>query len=98
MSEKVWIKTRSGYMEHDPRAFLFDIRQACDEIDKFTQHISFIEYSRNSMVRAAVERKFLVSRRYPQQNLMRKTADGVLYSPHAFRPLMYAVYRLYRDL
>ncbi len=47
-------------MEHDPRAFLFDIRQACDEIDKFTQHISFIEYSRNSMVRAAVERKFLV--------------------------------------
>jgi len=47
-------------MEHDPSAFLFDILQACDEIDTFTQSMSLNEYSSNSMVKAAVERKFLV--------------------------------------
>ena len=47
-------------MEHDPRAYLFDIKQACDEIKDFTQGMSFEVYSLNSMVKAAVERKFLV--------------------------------------
>lgn len=47
-------------MEHDPKAYLFDIKQACDEIKNFTQGMSFEEYSLNSMVKAAVERKFLV--------------------------------------
>ncbi len=47
-------------MEHDPKAYLSDIKQACDEIKDFTQGMSFEEYSLNSMVKAAVERKFLV--------------------------------------
>ncbi|MBM4066761.1 MAG: DUF86 domain-containing protein [Planctomycetes bacterium] len=47
-------------MDHDPKAYPFDIKQACDEIKKFIQDMSFEEYSRNSMVKAAVERKFLV--------------------------------------
>jgi uncharacterized protein with HEPN domain len=47
-------------MEHDPKAYLFDIKQACDEITAFTQDMSFEEYSNNAMVKAAVERKFLV--------------------------------------
>lgn len=47
-------------MDHDPKAYLFDIQQACKEIIEFTRGISFEEYVRNAMVKAAVERKFLV--------------------------------------
>ena len=47
-------------MDHDPKAYLFDVKQACDAIKEFTQEMSFEEYSGNSMVKAAVERKFLV--------------------------------------
>jgi uncharacterized protein with HEPN domain len=47
-------------MDHDPKAYLFDIQQACDEIKKFTHGMSFEEYTLNAMVKAAVERKFLV--------------------------------------
>jgi len=47
-------------MDHDPKAYLFDIKQACDEIEKFILGMSFEEYSSKSMVKAAVERKFLV--------------------------------------
>jgi uncharacterized protein with HEPN domain len=60
MSGKVWTEIGCGYMEHDPKAFLFDIIQACDEIEKFTHDMSLNEYSTSSMVKAAVERKFLV--------------------------------------
>lgn len=35
-------------MDHDPKAYLFDIKQACDEIKEFIQDMSFEEYSRNS--------------------------------------------------
>ena len=47
-------------MDHDPKAYLFDIQQACDEIKQFTHGMSFEEYIHNAMVKAAVERKFLV--------------------------------------
>jgi len=47
-------------MDHDPKAYLFDVKQACDEIKEFTREMSFEENSGNSMVKAAVERKFLV--------------------------------------
>ncbi len=46
-------------MNHDPKAYLFDIKQACDDIEQFTRGISYPEYSGNAMVKAAVERKFL---------------------------------------
>ena len=47
-------------MDHDPKAYLFDIKQACDEITEFTRDMSLQNYSSNALVRAAVERKFLV--------------------------------------
>ncbi|MFH1861832.1 MAG: HepT-like ribonuclease domain-containing protein [bacterium] len=47
-------------MDHNPKAFLFDIRQACEEIEDFTRGISLAEYSENPIVRAAVERKLMV--------------------------------------
>ena len=48
-------------MDHDPKAYLFDIKQACDEITEFTHHMSYQEYSGNAMVKAAVELKFLIN-------------------------------------
>ena len=47
-------------MDHNPKAYLFDIKQACDEITEFTQGMSYEEYSGNSMVKAVAERKFLM--------------------------------------
>jgi uncharacterized protein with HEPN domain len=47
-------------MVHDPKAYLFDIKQACDEIANFTRGMGYEEYSSNPMVKAAVERKFLM--------------------------------------
>ncbi len=46
-------------MNHNPKAYLFDIKQACDAIAEFTHGLSYSEYSGNAMVKAAVERKFL---------------------------------------
>ena len=46
-------------MNHDPKAFLRDIKQACDEIADFTQGMDYERYSGNTLVKAAVERKFL---------------------------------------
>jgi uncharacterized protein with HEPN domain len=43
-------------MDHDPKAYFFDIKQACDEIEEFTLEMSSEEYSGNSMVKAAVVR------------------------------------------
>ncbi len=47
-------------MDHNPKAYLFDIKQACDEINEFIQDMSFDEYSCNSLVKAAIERKFMI--------------------------------------
>ena len=47
-------------MDHDPKAFLFDIKQACEDIEGFVQEMNLEEYSANPMVKAAVERKFVV--------------------------------------
>ena len=47
-------------MDHNPKAYLFDIKQACDEISEFTRDMTYQEYSGNAMVKAAVERKFLM--------------------------------------
>jgi uncharacterized protein with HEPN domain len=58
--EKVWTKIGCEYMDHNPKAHLFDIKKACDEIGEFTRDMSCEEYSANSLVKAAVERKFLM--------------------------------------
>ena len=47
-------------MEHNPKAYFFDIQQGCEEILDFTRDMRLEEYSSNSLVKAAVERKFLV--------------------------------------
>ncbi len=47
-------------MDHDPKAFLFDIQQACEEIEGFVREMNLQEYSANAVVKAAVERKFVV--------------------------------------
>ena len=47
-------------MDRDPRAFLFDIKQACEDIGGFVQEMNLEEYSSNPLVKAAVERKFVV--------------------------------------
>jgi len=41
-------------MDHDPKAYLFDIQQACDEIEKITQAMSLEDYRGNPLVKAAV--------------------------------------------
>jgi len=47
-------------MEHDQRAWLQDITSACADIPQFTAGMSQEQYADNPLVRAAVERKFLV--------------------------------------
>jgi len=47
-------------MDHSPKAYLFDIKQACAEIEEFTRGMTYQEYSGNALVKAAVERKFLM--------------------------------------
>ena len=47
-------------MEHDSKAYLFDIQQACEDIIEFTKNVTFSQYKQNKMIKAAVERKFLV--------------------------------------
>ena len=47
-------------MEHDSRAYLHDIKHSCEEIKEFTKNISLKKYCANTVVKAAVERKFLI--------------------------------------
>lgn len=45
-------------MEHDPRAWLWDVRRAADTIAEFIEHRSLAEYLADTMLRSAVERQF----------------------------------------
>jgi uncharacterized protein with HEPN domain len=45
-------------MERDPRAFLWDAREAADTIAEFTQGLDAERYRLNPLVRSAVERQF----------------------------------------
>lgn len=45
-------------MQHDPRAFLWDVREAAQAIQSFTQDMDAMAYAGNALVQAAVERKF----------------------------------------
>lgn len=46
-------------MNHDQRAYLYDIAEACKQIAEFTRSLSFEDYAANALVKAAVERKFV---------------------------------------
>ena len=45
-------------MQRDPRAFLWDVREAAAAIESFTQGMDAAAYGANAMAQAAVERKF----------------------------------------
>jgi uncharacterized protein with HEPN domain len=44
--------------QHDVRAYLFDIAEACRLITEFTSGKTLDDYRRDAMVRSAVERQF----------------------------------------
>lgn len=48
-------------MEHDPRAWLWDVRQATDSIAAFVQGRSFTDNAADLMLRSAVERQFEIA-------------------------------------
>jgi uncharacterized protein with HEPN domain len=45
-------------MEHDPRAWLWDVCQAADKIAAFVEGRGFEDYLADAMLRSAVERQF----------------------------------------
>jgi len=45
-------------MQRDPRAFLWDVREAALAIQAFTAEMDLTVYEANAMAQAAVERKF----------------------------------------
>ena len=45
-------------MQRDPRAFLFDIQQACSLLVQFTSGKTLADYRADAMLRSAVERQF----------------------------------------
>lgn len=47
-------------MQRDPRAFLWDVREAALAIQSFTSGMDAAAYAGNAMAQAAVERKFEV--------------------------------------
>ncbi len=47
-------------MQRDPRAFLWDVREAAQAIQSFSAGLDVKDYVGNEMVQAAVERKFEV--------------------------------------
>ncbi|MBU0518032.1 DUF86 domain-containing protein [bacterium] len=47
-------------MKRDPKAYLFDIREAVDHIIEFTGETSPEEFLTNELIKAAVERKFAI--------------------------------------
>lgn len=47
-------------MHRDPRAFLWDVREAAQAIQSFTAALDANAYVNNELVQAAVERKFEV--------------------------------------
>jgi uncharacterized protein with HEPN domain len=45
-------------MQRDPRVYLWDVRDAAEDITQFTAGLDGAGYARDKLVRAAVERKF----------------------------------------
>ena len=45
-------------MQHDPRAFLWDVQQAAGAITQFTEGLDTAGYRASPLVRSAVERQF----------------------------------------
>jgi uncharacterized protein with HEPN domain len=48
-------------MERDDRAYLWDVRRACQTIQRFVQDHTFQDYVSDVMLRSAVERQFEIA-------------------------------------
>jgi uncharacterized protein with HEPN domain len=48
-------------MQHDPRAWLWDVRQAADSIAAFVQGCSFADYAADLKLRSAIERQLEIA-------------------------------------
>ena len=48
-------------MLHDPRSWLWDVRQAADNIAAFAHGRDFADYEADLMLRSAVERQFEIA-------------------------------------
>jgi uncharacterized protein with HEPN domain len=48
-------------MQHDPRAWLWNVRLAADSIAAFVEGRNFAEYAADLMLRSAVERQFEIA-------------------------------------
>ena len=48
-------------MPRDVRMYLYDIREAIQKIEEFVGDSEWEDYERNAMMRAAVERMFMIS-------------------------------------
>jgi hypothetical protein len=62
-------------MQHDPRAWLWDVQQAAERITDFVRDRSFADYFADAMMRAAVERQFEIYRRGAQSSVARGCGD-----------------------
>lgn len=47
-------------MNHDMRAYLHDVCEACRQIAAFTENCTLEKYSSDNLIKAAVERKFVI--------------------------------------
>ena len=47
-------------MPRDPRAYLIDIVEACEAIQRATVNLNFQGYRENRLVRSSVEREFII--------------------------------------
>jgi uncharacterized protein with HEPN domain len=48
-------------MQHDPRAWRWDVRRAADSIASFVESRDFADYQSDLMLRSAVERQFEIA-------------------------------------
>jgi uncharacterized protein with HEPN domain len=73
-------------MQHDPRAWLWDVREAADSIAAFVQGRSLADYAIDLMLRSAVERQFEIA----GEALSREAPDIAAQPPDLRARLPYA--------
>ena len=83
-------------MQRDPRAYLWDVRQAGEAIGRFVAGLDAASYANNALVRAAVERQFEIIGEALNQ-LLKIAPDAAQRIPHlrdiiAFRNVLIHAY------
>jgi uncharacterized protein with HEPN domain len=89
-------------MQRDPRAYLWDAREAAEAILEFVAGKTFEDYARNRLLRSAVERQFEIIGEVLNQlcKIELQWADRVPDVPQiiAFRNLLIHGYASFNDL